>query len=76
MKIIFPIFFIFFISKSIAQVVTKTEEFDDGGLKSITYFKKIENKFVVVKEEQKKVRLFCPECQEKAQALVENKDEI
>ena len=31
---------------------------------------------VVVKEEQKKVRLFCPECQEKAQALVENKDEI
>ena len=31
---------------------------------------------VVVKEEQKKVRLFCPECQERAQALVENKDEI
>ena len=52
MKIIFPIFFIFFISISIAQIVTKTEEFDDGGLKSITYFKKIENKFVVIKEEQ------------------------
>ena len=42
MKVIFPIFFIFFISKGIAQIVTKTEEFDDGGLKSITYFKKIE----------------------------------
>ena len=43
MKIIHPIFYIFFISISIAQIVTKTEEFDDGGLKSITYFKKIEN---------------------------------
>ena len=52
MKFILPIFLIFFLSKGIAQVVTKTEEFDDGGLKSITYFKKIENKFVVIKEEQ------------------------
>ena len=52
MKIIHLIFYIFFISISIAQIVTKTEEFDDGGLKSITYFKKIENKFVVIKEEQ------------------------
>ena len=52
MKIIFPIFLILFISKGNAQIVTKTEEFDDGGLKSITYFKKIENKFVVIKEEQ------------------------
>ena len=40
MKTIFPIFFIFFISKGFAQIVTKAEEFDDGGLKSITYFKK------------------------------------
>ena len=52
MKIIFSIFFIFFISKGIAQIVTTTKEFDDGGLKSITYFKKIENKFVLVKEEK------------------------
>ena len=51
MKIIFPIFFTFFISEAISQIVTKTEQFDDGGLKSITYFKKIENKFIVFKEE-------------------------
>tara|TARA_Y100000816_G_scaffold204363_1_gene150672 strand:- start:104 stop:532 length:429 start_codon:yes stop_codon:yes gene_type:complete len=52
MKIFPPIILIFFISEGIAQIVTKTEEFDDGGLQSITYFKKIENKFVLFKEEQ------------------------
>tara|TARA_A100001011_G_C13974081_1_gene700511 strand:+ start:338 stop:766 length:429 start_codon:yes stop_codon:yes gene_type:complete len=52
MKNIYPIFLVLFISEVFAQIVTKTEEFDDGGLKSITYFKKVENKFVVDKEEQ------------------------
>tara|TARA_X000001036_G_scaffold353640_1_gene335031 strand:- start:176 stop:604 length:429 start_codon:yes stop_codon:yes gene_type:complete len=52
MKNIYPIFLVLFISEGFAQIVTKTEEFDDGGLKSITYFKKVENKFVVDKEEQ------------------------
>ena len=35
-----------------AQEVTFTEKFDDGGLKSITYFKKIGNKFILDKEEK------------------------
>jgi len=52
MNNIYPIFLVLFISEGFAQIVTKTEEFDDGGLKSITYFKKVENKFVVDKEEQ------------------------
>ena len=52
MNNIYPIFLVLFISEVFAQIVTKTEEFDDGGLKSITYFKKVENKFVVDKEEQ------------------------
>ena len=52
MKNIYPIFLVLFIYEGFAQIVTKTEEFDDGGLKSITYFKKVENKFVVDKEEQ------------------------
>ena len=52
MNNIYSIFLVLFISKGFAQIVTKTEEFDDGGLKSITYFKKVENKFVVDKEEQ------------------------
>ena len=52
MKNIYPIFLVLFISEGFAQIVTKTEEFDDGGLKSITYFKKVENKFVVDREEQ------------------------
>ena len=52
MKIFPHIFLIFLISTGIAQIITKTEEFDDGGLKSITYFNKIEKKFVLVKEEQ------------------------
>ena len=52
MNNIYPIFLVLFISEGFAQIVTKTEEFDDGGLKSITYFKKVENKFVVDREEQ------------------------
>jgi len=52
MNNIYPIFLVLFISEGFTQIVTKTEEFDDGGLKSITYFKKVENKFVVDKEEQ------------------------
>ena len=52
MNNIYLIFLVLFISDGFAQIVTKTEEFDDGGLKSITYFKKVENKFVVDKEEQ------------------------
>jgi len=31
---------------------------------------------VVVKYEKEEVRLFCPECQEKAQELVENNNEV
>ena len=52
MNNIYPIFLVLFISEGFAQIVTKTEEFDDGGLKSITYFKKVADKFVVDKEEQ------------------------
>ena len=52
MNNIYLIFLVLFISDGFAQIVTKTEEFDDGGLKSITYFKKVENKFVVDREEQ------------------------
>ena len=43
---------VFFITYSFAQVVTHTEEFDDGGLKSITYYKKIGNKTTIYKEEK------------------------
>ena len=43
---------VFFITFSFAQVVTHTEEFDDGGLKSITYYKKIGNKTTIDKEEK------------------------
>ena len=52
MNNVYLIFLVLFISDGFAQIVTKTEEFDDGGLKSITYFKKVENKFVVDREEQ------------------------
>ena len=52
MNNIYPIFLVLFISEGFTQIVTKTEEFDDGGLKSITYFKKVADKFVVDKEEQ------------------------
>ena len=41
----------FFVTFSLAQVVTHTEKFDDGGLKSITYYKKIGNKTTLDKEE-------------------------
>ena len=41
-----------FVTFSFAQVVTHTEEFDDGGLKSITYYKKIGNKTTIYKEEK------------------------
>lgn len=52
MKNIFLIFLFFFLSENNAQIITKSEVFDDGGLKSITYFEKIDNKFIVIKEEQ------------------------
>jgi len=52
MKNLFIIFLVIFISICFAQVVTHTEKFDDGGLKSITYFKKIGKKFILYKEEK------------------------